>query len=45
MIFVAGASLLWTFAPSVVGVHYWAYVFPGMVMGSTGMQIVLISTM
>lgn len=44
MILVSGATILWTFAPGVVGVHYWQYVFPGMVFGSAGMQVVLIST-
>lgn len=45
MILCAAASLLWTFAPSVVGKGYWQYVFPGMVFGSSGMQIVLLSAM
>ncbi|BEJ16611.1 hypothetical protein CspHIS471_0600120 [Cutaneotrichosporon sp. HIS471] len=45
MLLVAGASLLWTFAPGVDGRGYWTHVFPGMIFGSAGMQVSLISTL
>ncbi|GMK58556.1 hypothetical protein CspeluHIS016_0505880 [Cutaneotrichosporon spelunceum] len=45
MLLAAGANLLWTFAHEVVGRGYWTHVFPGMVFGSAGMQVSLISTL
>lgn len=38
------AYTLWTQAPSLVGMNYWKYIFPGMLIGSGGMQVVLISS-
>ncbi len=45
LLLVAGATVLWTFAPEVVGRGYWTHVFPGMIFGSAGMQVALISTL
>jgi hypothetical protein len=45
LLLAIGASVLWTQAPGVVEVDYWKYIFPGMVFGSAGMQVVLIATM
>jgi hypothetical protein len=44
MTMCCGAYALWTQAKGVVGVDYWKWVFPGMVFGSAGMQIVLVAT-
>ncbi|KAK1926888.1 major facilitator superfamily domain-containing protein [Papiliotrema laurentii] len=38
------AYVLFTQAPSVVGKTYWSYLLPGMLIGSAGMQVVLLST-
>ncbi|CAK9779503.1 MFS general substrate transporter [Cutaneotrichosporon oleaginosum] len=45
MLLAAGANLLWTFAPEVVGKGYWTHVFPGMLFGSAGNQVALIATL
>jgi hypothetical protein len=44
MVLCTAAYTLWTQTPSVVGRTYWSYVLPGMLIGSGGMQVVLLST-
>ncbi|OCF39351.1 hypothetical protein I317_06836 [Kwoniella heveanensis CBS 569] len=44
MCLCVAAYAIWCQAPSVVGTSYWRYVFPGMIIGSGGMQVVLLST-
>ncbi|WVF71764.1 hypothetical protein IAT40_006572 [Kwoniella sp. CBS 6097] len=44
MCLCVAAYAIWCQAPSVVGASYWRYVFPGMLIGSGGMQVVLLST-
>ncbi|WVW86525.1 hypothetical protein I302_108574 [Kwoniella bestiolae CBS 10118] len=44
MLLCIAASIIWCQAPDVVGMSYWRYVFPGMIIGSGGMQVVLLST-
>jgi hypothetical protein len=44
MVLCTAAYTLWTQTPSVVGRTYWSYVLPGMLIGSGGMQVILLST-
>ncbi|KAM0749875.1 MFS general substrate transporter [Meredithblackwellia eburnea MCA 4105] len=44
MLFAATGYILWTQAPGVVGIDYWKFILPGMLVGSGGMQTVLLST-
>ncbi|ORX35382.1 major facilitator superfamily domain-containing protein [Kockovaella imperatae] len=37
------AYVLWTQAPSYTGLDYWRWVLPGMLIGSAGMQVILLS--
>lgn len=45
MCLAAAALVLWTQATSIVGTGYWAFVFPGMIIGSAGMQVALLASM
>lgn len=45
MILAGVALVLWTQATSIIGAGYWMWVFPGMLIGSAGMQVALLATM
>lgn len=44
MIICAASYLLWSLAPSWIGINYWKCVVPGMILGSSGMQFILLAT-
>ncbi|WRT64550.1 uncharacterized protein IL334_001482 [Kwoniella shivajii] len=44
MCLCVAAYAMWCQAPSLIGSDYWRYIFPGMIIGSGGMQVVLLST-
>jgi len=47
MLFCILGYTLWTQAPGIdltTGTTYWKWVFPAMVVGSAGMQVVLVCT-
>ena len=45
LILSVAAYAMWTQAPEVIGEQYWRLVFPACIIGSGGMQLVLLSTM
>lgn len=44
MLLCCTAYAVWINAPSIIGTDYWKWVFPAMLFGSGGMQVVLITT-